>query len=233
RRDESLAFLALRPHDAVQAEQQCGQLRGRVGVHEIAHDGAAIADRGMRHRGKDFLEERGPRPRPALEIPLARQSAHGERASALPEPAQLAAVIDIHERGRPGKPKSQHGEEALAAGKDFGLVSVSTERRHGVGGILRHHVVERSRLHVVFAASMSPTTTDGPSGVRVTRTLTGASASSTALAMAAGGEMAPPSPMPLMPKGLRGEGYSRCTVSMAGSSIAVGTRESMKVPVRS
>ena len=40
----------------------------------------------------------------------------------------------------------------------------------------------------------------------------------------AGGEMAPPSPSPLMPRGLRGEGYSRCTVSMKGSSMAVGTR---------
>ena len=60
--------------------------------------------------------------------------------------------------------------------------------------------------------------------VRVTRTLKGASASSTALAMAAGGEMAPPSPMPFTPSGLRGDGYSRCTVSMGGSSMDVGTR---------
>ena len=60
--------------------------------------------------------------------------------------------------------------------------------------------------------------------MRVTRTPNGASASSTALAMAAGGEIAPPSPMPLRPSGFRGDGYSRCTVSIGGSSIAVGTR---------
>ena len=53
----------------------------------------------------------------------------------------------------------------------------------------------------------SASTTTGPRGVRVTVTPNGASASSTAFAIAAGGEMAPPSPTPLMPRGLRGDGY--------------------------
>jgi len=49
----------------------------------------------------------------------------------------------------------------------------------------------------------------GVTGVLVIRTSKGASASSTAFAIAAGGEMAPPSPRPLRPSGLRGEGNSR------------------------
>jgi len=57
----------------------------------------------------------------------------------------------------------------------------------------------------------------------VTRTPSGASASSTALAIAAGGEIAPPSPSPFMPSGLRGDGNSRWTVSIAGKSSAFGT----------
>src|SRR5262249_1130959 len=60
-------------------------------------------------------------------------------------------------------------------------------------------------------------------GVSVTHAPKGASASSTALAMAAGGEIAPPPPRPLTPSGLRGEGYSRCTVSIGGRSSALGT----------
>src|SRR5262249_56010902 len=74
------------------------------------------------------------------------------------------------------------------------------------------------------ASSIRLSTTDGPSGARVTLTSNGRSASSMALAIAAGGEIAPPSPMPLMPSGFRGEGYSRCTVSIAGSSLAVGIK---------
>ena len=60
-------------------------------------------------------------------------------------------------------------------------------------------------------------------GPSVMRTPNGAKASSIALASAAGGEMAPPSPTPFTPSGLRGDGCSRCTVSMNGSSSARGT----------
>src|SRR5262249_18338682 len=102
----------------------------------------------------------------------------------------------------------------------------------GALGRLGQHVVEGDRLHVrsstppvlARALSMRLSTADGPSGARVTRTSNGRSASSTALAIAAGGEIAPPSPMPLMPSGFRGDGYSRCTVSIAGNSLAVGIR---------
>src|SRR5688572_32704960 len=48
----------------------------------------------------------------------------------------------------------------------------------------------------------------GLTGVSVIFTPKGWSASSMALAIAAGGEMAPPSPSLLMPSGLRGDGYS-------------------------
>src|SRR5262252_5404493 len=106
--------------------------------------------------------------------------------------------------------------------------------RQDLGGALGRvgqHVVERDRLHVrgsppllARASSIKRSTVDGPSGARVTRTSNGRSASSTALAIAAGGEIAPPSPMPLMPSGFRGDGNSRCTVSIAGSSLAVGIK---------
>jgi len=70
---------------------------------------------------------------------------------------------------------------------------------------------------------MSARTRHGSAGVCVTRTPRGASASSMALAIAAGGEMAPPSPSPFMPSGLRGEGNSRWIVSIGGRSLAAGT----------
>jgi len=51
----------------------------------------------------------------------------------------------------------------------------------------------------------------------VTRTPNGWSASSTALAIAAGGEMAPPSPTPFMPSGLRGDAV--CIFSMSTANF--------------
>src|SRR2546428_7074634 len=70
----------------------------------------------------------------------------------------------------------------------------------------------------------------GVTGVSVTRTPNDASASSMALAIAAGGEMAPPSPSPLAPSGLRGDGNSRWTVSIGGRSWAFGPAESLGDP---
>src|SRR5262249_45036649 len=122
---------------------------------------------------------------------------------------------------RPGQAQGQHGDQALAAGQHLGVAAASRDGAHRLVEAARSRVLERGGLHDFPSR---PSTTDGPGGVRVTLAPNAASASSTALAMAAGGEMAPPSPMPLTPSGLRGDGYSRCTVSMSGSSIAVGTR---------
>src|SRR5207249_11687908 len=82
--------------------------------------------------------------------------------------------------------------------------------------------LDAGRTHGARPASRARTRA-GVTGVSVIRTSNGASASSIALAMAAGGEMAPPSPSPLAPSGLRGDGNSRWTVSIGGRSSAFGT----------
>src|SRR5207248_840587 len=71
----------------------------------------------------------------------------------------------------------------------------------------RHQAPERGPAAAgAVAAAMGARTGDGRAGVSVSRTPGGASASSIALAIAAGGEIAPPSPGPFMPSGLRGDG---------------------------
>ena len=64
--------------------------------------------------------------------------------------------------------------------------------------------LERRQEDLRRAAWISALTRAAWAGLAVRRTPSGASASSIALAMAAGGEMAPPSPSPLAPSGLRG-----------------------------
>src|SRR5712691_11673212 len=82
-----------------------------------------------------------------------------------------------------------------------------------------------SHLHPLVATRCSLAATrrrtrSGLRGVSRTHTPNGRRASSTAFAIAAGGAMAPPSPTPLMPRGLRGEGYSRWISSISGISVA-------------
>src|SRR5207247_11308022 len=66
--------------------------------------------------------------------------------------------------------------------------------------------------------------TGDPGGIGggVTRTPSPRTASATALAIAAGAPIVPPSPMPLTPPGITGEGVSRWTISNGGTSSAFG-----------
>ena len=74
------------------------------------------------------------------------------------------------------------------------------------------------------AASTSVASRSGVIGSSAMVTPSGASASSTALASAAGAIMRPPSPPPFTPYSVKGEGVSTCPISMRGTSWAVGSR---------
>src|SRR5713226_9839844 len=78
-----------------------------------------------------------------------------------------------------------------------------------------------------------PVSASGWTGREMIFTPRGLTASATALAMAAGAPMVPPSPMPLWPPGVRGEGVSRWPMVRNGSVSATGRAYSIKVPVRS
>src|SRR5271165_5614600 len=79
-----------------------------------------------------------------------------------------------------------------------------------------------SPQHASEADRIASRMRSGLSGSRLGSTLKGESASATALAMATGGAIAPPSPTPLTPSGLSGEGEWRWMSAMAGISHAVG-----------
>src|SRR5262249_39243908 len=209
---------------AIEAEQERGQLGGGIRVHDVAHHGAAVAYRRMGDPSQRLGPEGRALPRPSPQSTLPHQPGDGWATARFPPALQIAAAVDVHERRRPREAEREHGNETLPAREDLGAVAMAAQRLDRVRGARGGHVLERRGLHGFAAPRIRSRTTEGPSGVRVTRAFHGASASSTALAMAAGGEIAPPSPMPLMPRGFRGDGYSRCTVSMGGSSMAVGTR---------
>src|ERR1700683_352250 len=73
------------------------------------------------------------------------------------------------------------------------------------------------------AFSIASETRRGDSGVSLKFARMSAKASATALAIAAGGAMAPPSPRPLTPYSVVSAGVSRCSMRMFGISGAHGT----------
>ena len=125
----------------------------------------------------------------------------------------VAAALGLLELGKPGdvddqlrldQPQIEHRPERLATGDDFGgsvgLVQHGKRRLQ----IARTFIGERRRFHAAGlsasrAARIASTTRRGVIGECINSTPSGRSASLTALAIAAGGAMAPPSPMPLTP----------------------------------
>src|SRR5262249_15321296 len=81
----------------------------------------------------------------------------------------------------------------------------------------------RSPCHGAHARGLRLTSVSGRMGSVVISTPSGFTASATALAMAAGAPMVPPSPMPLCPPGVSGDGVSRWPRVNDGRSPAVGS----------
>ena len=88
------------------------------------------------------------------------------------------------------------------------------------------HIVEARRLHRFLARAGS-----GPwiwaasfAGVAGRSIASRRSASAIALAMHTGVDMQLPSPTPLAPSGVKGDGDSRCRMTGSGTSMAVGSR---------
>ena len=135
----------------------------------------------------------------------------------LPRPAELVTILRQHDAG--GAAAAALETRARAAVDDVVRAQVAA----GIDIVNDGEQVRRQALCRDRAAWSRATTRAADTGVSVTRTPKGASASSTAFAIAAGGEIAPPSPSPFTPRGLRGDGHSRCTVSISGRSSAFGT----------
>ena len=111
---------------------------------------------------------------------------------------------DIDDHLRLHQPQIEHRPERLPAGDDLdGVVGLAQHGQRGLQ-IAGTFIAERRRFHAAGlsasrAARIASTTRYGVTGDCISSTPSGRSASLSALTIAAGGAMAPPSPMPLTP----------------------------------
>ena len=134
--------------------------------------------------------------------PLRRAGERGEGV------AEFGDAGDVEDEVGLDEAQVEHGPERLAARDQLhgagGLAEAVEERGQagralpGEGGGL--HAACLARVESGWAASTASTIRWGVTGECSISTPSGPSASLTALAMAAGGAMAPPSPMPFWPK---------------------------------
>src|SRR5262249_6366607 len=108
----------------------------------------------------------------------------------------------------------EHRQQRLTTGDRDGCRTVGAQQGAGSCGALRKPVVERDRFHrwasfARRARSIASETRRGVSGVSLKVAPISRNASATALAMAAGGAMAPPSPSPFTPYSVVKAGVTR------------------------
>src|SRR5262245_63516633 len=127
---------------------------------------------------------------------------------------ELPQSSDIDQKIGKHDPQVEHRQQRLAAGDCHRCRTVRGERCAGLGNGLRGHVVEGCRFHgrrafARLATSIASETRRGVSGVSLKLAPMSRNASATALAMAAGGAIAPPSPRPLTPYSVVNAGVTR------------------------
>src|SRR5437763_5206151 len=150
---------------------------------------------------------------------------------------QLGKTVHIEQRFGRGQAHVHHRDQALPSGQHLRVqVRIRKDLKRFVERV-DPDIVERRRLHeptstcsarpawtlsrAACAWQINSHTREGESGSTVAST---PSASDTALATAAPTLMVLPSPSPLAPRGVSGEGVSRWAMVTGGISAAVGHR---------
>src|SRR3954453_17147305 len=148
---------------------------------------------------------------------------------------RLRRFIHALERGNPGdidqeiglhQAQIQHRPEGLAARQEFDRGVFAARSRHSGGKIGRTHVVETNRLNLWLrpACAIACNTCRGVIGETRSSARNGRKASLTALMIAAGGAIPPPSPSPFTPNSVCGASVSMWSMRGAGTSVGPGSK---------
>ena len=138
-----VARAARRPRRRRRSSEHRGHLAGRVGVHDRADRGAAVADRRVGDVAQCLAQqrERGVRRRRRARAPACRTSAPTRTARVGDvDGIQPGDAVDVDEVRRGGEPHVEHRHQALPAGEhlavvaDLGRARRRPRRRCGVRG---------------------------------------------------------------------------------------------------
>src|ERR1035437_4508445 len=118
---------------------------------------------------------------------------------------------NIHNHVWASKAHVQHGHQTLSACQDLCAISLLVQEFDDLRNCSRSAIFERCRFHdsvLAVTSAIACQTRVGVMGVKLIGTRRGMSASTMALAMAAGGAIAPPSPIPFIPNSVKGDSVS-------------------------
>jgi hypothetical protein len=185
-------------HEARLERERAGrQLGGRIGERAAAAVGAAVSHREMRDMRQ---RERKQRRRPCDLFGIKHRGVPRRGTNLYPLGmrryfAQAGNAVDVDEHRRREQPQVEHRHQALPACEHPRLGAVLSKQGDRFIQRLGARVAESRRLHLRNAAS----TAAGLTGSDSSAAPCGASASFTALRIAAGAAAAPASPAPFAP----------------------------------
>ena len=185
-----------------------------------AADGPAVPHRAIGNTARHELHIRPGRTRhrAVLDPRMGDPRAYTDGIARHLNTVETADTADIDQQVRLGKTQVHHGAQRLSAAHDPGLAVGTAERSQRVLERSRALMIEFCGFHAaspsrfVLAAAIAASTRRGVNGVSVTSAPILLSASLIALPMAAGVGMVTPSPMPLMPYSVKGDGLSMWSI---------------------
>ena len=173
-------------------------------MRQAAADGAARAHGAVADAAGDPAQEAAGRIIDAAVFDgrVGHDRADGDELRVFRDGRQLRDARDVDDEPRLGEAQVEHRPQRLPARQHLG-VGPAAEQGNGLANRPRPRVLEGCRLHAAAfprARSTASAMRRGVIGDTSSSTPRPFSASLTALVMAAGGAMAPPSPRPFCPK---------------------------------
>src|SRR5262247_440007 len=186
--------------------QTAGPIRRWIGKRYASSDRSVITNRAVRNFSSDLLHQptEGLGKLAVFNRSMRRQSTDSNVGRGCGNVFELLQSPDIDQKVGQRDSQSEHRHQRLAAGDRGRRRTIRSQQRAGVGDGFRNCVVEYRRFHgwgffARRALSIASETRRGVSGVSLKVAPMSRNASEIALAMAAGGAIAPPSPSPFTP----------------------------------
>src|SRR6185437_5131864 len=210
--DAALTPPALNNRRRAERRQRRNPICRRVSMHQAAADGATIAHSAIGDAGGDlaYCAIRYVRHAAVLNVGVRDAASEEYRIRGLFDTLKLGDRGNINDDIRLDQPQIEHRPKRLSASEKLYRHVFTPAEREGSGKIGRTLVREWNRFHAALRLprSIASNTRRGVIGEIRSSARNGRSASLTAFAIAAGGAIAPPSPIPLTPNSVYGASVS-------------------------
>jgi len=136
-------------HLRVERQRYRTVVAARIGFHQAAADGAAVAHLKVADLARRLAQHRQLRrdQRRFLDFHVAGHGADAKLAAVFANVTQVRNAMDVDQIFGPGEAEFHHRHQTLAAGQELGVVAVAAQQLDGVVDSVGSQIFEASRIH--------------------------------------------------------------------------------------